>query len=193
MVIQACDRRQRLRRATNAAHRRLDGLIDHAGLLNSRARYELYLHATWAARRPAEQALERAGIAGFYAGWPSRQVSDALSQDVFDVSKSRPADPTGEPSEILGTAESLGVLYVLEGSALGARVLGARAAGIGMTACFGARHLAHQISQPGAWAAFTDLLARTPMTDPEEDQCIAAAIATFEGYQRAFESFAPGG
>ena len=190
MLLQAGDRRQLLRRATTSAHRRLDDLVDRAGLLESRARYGLFLQATWMARRPIEQWLELSGVSALYEAWPSRQVCAALSQDVFDVSQSRPVEPEGAPAETLCDAQSLGVLYVLEGSALGAHVLGARVAAIGMTACFGARHMAHQISQPGAWTAFIDLLLRTPMSRAEEAMCASAALATFERYEQAFASLA---
>ena len=190
MVLQAGDRRQLLRRATAAAHRKLDALIDGAGLLNSRARYEDYLRATWAARWPDEQALELSNVGELYTAWPHRRLCAFLSEDLFDVSHARPVDPAWVLPGRLCKARSLGVLYVLEGSALGARVLAPRAAAIGMTACFGARHLAHQTSQPSAWAAFIDLLTRTPMTGPDEELCVAAALATFERYEQAFAHLA---
>ncbi len=190
MHIHGDDRRQRLRRATNASHRRLDGLVDRAGLLDSRARYGLFLQASWTARRTAERALEGSGVDDLYAAWPSRRVCDQLSQDVFDVLQSRPAEPAGAALGTLCDAQSLGVLYVLEGSALGAQLVAKRAAAIGMTACFGGRHLAQQTSEPGAWAAFIALLLRTPMTPSEEDRCVTAAAATFEIYERAFATLA---
>ena len=192
MVIQECDRRQRLRLATHAAHQRLDGFIDGAGLLESRARYGLFLQATWIARRATERALEVSGVVHLYEAWPLRRVSDALSEDFFDLMQIHPAEPACAAPEMLCDAESLGVLYVLEGSALGARILAARVAAIGMTACFGARHLARQISQPGAWKGYLELLTRTPMTRLEEDRCVAAAIATFARYESAFAPLARG-
>lgn len=53
---------------------------------------------------------------------------------------------------------TLGALYVLEGSALGARLLYAQAQAIGLSANFGARHLAAQIAAPERWMAFQDFL-----------------------------------
>jgi heme oxygenase len=126
----------------------------------------------------------------FFSKQPGRRLCDVLSEDLVDVSHERPDEPAGTWPGTLCEAESFGVLYVLEGSALGAHVLAKRAAAIGMTPCFGARHLAHQISQPHAWMAFIDLLTQIPMTPSDEELCVAAALVTFERYQRAFEYMA---
>jgi heme oxygenase len=192
MVIERAGRRQSLRHATQTAHARLDDLIERAGLLKSRAEYELYLQATWTARWPCEQALESWGAAALYAAWPQRRICDTLSQDIFDVSHIRPAEAAHGLPEVLSEAQALGILYVLEGSALGARILETQAAAIGMTASFGARHMARQTSAPGAWSQFMALLARTPMSSAGEEQCTAAALAAFALYEEAFRHLAHG-
>lgn len=71
----------------------------------------------------------------------------------------------------------MGVHYVLEGSALGARVLCKRVASLGMHRKHGARHLWAQ-AESDTWRAFLDaLMQRTHRTD--SDALIAGANAAF--------------
>ena len=141
MLTDGSQRRQRLRRATQPAHARLDALINDAGFLQDQRRYARYLEATWTARKPAELSLDAADAATLYAAWPERRVCEALSQDIADVARSRPVEDLNwsRPRPRLSAGQTLGILYVLEGSALGARLLERRAVAIGMTPAFGAR------------------------------------------------------
>jgi heme oxygenase len=84
--------------------------------------------------------------------------------------------------------ELLGVLYVLEGSGLGARIILGRVAHLGLGPEFGARHLHAQAGAPGAWREFTSLLDNAVLTDEEEQACFAAAEATFEAFAFAYRS-----
>ena len=190
MVADGSQRRQRLRRATQMAHARLDARIGEHGLLSSRESYQAYLQATWTARQPLELALEASGASEVYTPWRERAVSAALSQDITDLSGRPPIDaPRGRCSSApLTAAQALGVLYVLEGSALGARVLEKRALAIGMTPTFGARHMARQTAQPKAWSVFVDILDRAPLSAPDDLACVAAARAAFEAFELAFLS-----
>ena len=188
MVADGSRRRQRLRRATQMAHARLDAQIGEHGLLGSRDSYEAYLRATWTARRPIELVLETSEAAEIYPSWPERSVSAALSQDIADISGHHPLDPPrpDRPIAPLTAAQTLGVFYVLEGSALGARVLEKRVLAIGMTPTFGARHMARQTAHPKAWSTFVDMLDRAVLSQPEDVACVASALATFETFERAF-------
>ena len=73
---------------------------------------------------------------------------------------------------------------MLEGSALGARILVKRAASLGFSDAFGARHLCAQTADPTAWSRFVELLDRWVMTSTEEDECIAGAKAVFACFER---------
>ena len=183
-------RRTTLRHATNEAHARLDGAIASAELLNSRGRYEAYLKATWAARRPCEVALENSDVAELYPAWPRRRICHALMQDIVDVSHAPPAEAYAALTVPLTIGQSLGILYVLEGSALGARMLKSQVAAIGMTADFGARHMAAQTSEPRAWGAFLSLLERTELDTAEEELCAKAAVDAFARFEQAFQRLA---
>jgi heme oxygenase len=183
-------RRCRLRRATQPAHARLDTLIDHAGFLTNRASYASYLKATWSARQPIERALDTGGAIAVYAAWPERRICDALSRDLSDVTHGPPnaGDGGDEVRTPQSPGEVLGLLYVLEGSALGAQLLQGRAAAIGMTPHHGARHMAHQTSQPNAWSSFVKILDKADLDGADDATCIAAAVATFGVFRRAFEA-----
>jgi len=186
MTIDSSQRRQRLRRATQSAHARLDTLIEDMGFLQDPSRYGRYLGATWAARKPAELALHASAADGVYAAWPERSVCHALGQDIVDVTAALPRETLSWAAP-LSPGQALGVLYVLEGSALGARLLEQRAAAIGMTPTFGARHMARQTAQPKAWAAFVEILDDTALDLDDDALCIAAATDTFHAFEQAFQ------
>jgi len=189
MSIDGSQRRQRLRRATQVAHTRLDALITDAGFLENRQQYRRYLEATWTARKPVELSLDASDAATLYAAWPERSVCDALSQDIDDITPNRPVGPHwGRPSAPLSPGQMLGILYVLEGSALGAQLLEQRVAAIGMTPAFGARHMARQTSQPRGWTEFVAVLENTKL-DPQDDAlCMDAAVDTFDSFESAFRA-----
>jgi heme oxygenase (biliverdin-IX-beta and delta-forming) len=181
-------RRDRLRRATAAAHARLDDLVDAAGFFVDRAGYGAYLHATLEAREPLEAALDLAHAAHLYADWPKRKIAAHLRDDLGDLGCQPPAsDHSPVTHEALRGGDLLGILYVLEGSALGAHVLRPRAAAIGMSPHFGARHLALQTSRSHSWANFLQILEQTPLSADEEEDCIAAAVATFARFATHYD------
>ena len=190
MSIDGSQRRQRLRRATRVAHARLDALITDAGFLENRQQYGRYLEATWTARKPAELSLDASGVTALYAAWPERSVCDALSQDIDDIAPSRPIENPrwDRPRAPLSPGQMLGILYVLEGSALGAQLLERRVAAIGMTPAFGARHMARQTAQPRGWASFVTVLEGTALDPPDDALCMDAAVDTFDAFERAFRA-----
>lgn len=188
MIIQ--DRRSLLRSATKATHSRVDDIIAQAGFFNDSDSYASYLAATWRARVVIEGALDAYGAQTIFSWWPQRRLLTAIAADIADL---RGPDPTPElgyrsPVRITTSAQALGALYVLEGSALGARILIRRAAVLGMTALFGARHMAAQVAMPTAWPEFLRMLEATYIDSNDEDGCSAAALATFELFALSYET-----
>lgn len=181
------DRRSNLRIATMPAHERLDAVVNRARFFDSREGYATYLIATWQARSQAETEL-CASAGEFFRLWPLHQIAWALHLDIEDV--------TGLGSFLPGRTEDncrfdtvgkfLGALYVLEGSALGARVLSTRAASLGMRRDFGARHFALQTSRPMAWSNFLAVLEATPLDAVQEQDCLTAAMKMFIQFERAY-------
>jgi heme oxygenase len=112
-------------------------------------------------------------------------VSAALAQDAQDLGleaarSMKVVIDLDKPSALLGA------LYVLEGSTLGARVLRQRAADLGMTGGFGARHLSLMSNDMAQWQSF--LLLLDDAGDFELDQAAATANQVFALALRCFES-----
>ena len=187
-IMMLSDRRSRLRSATENAHRRLDEVVNDAGYFLDRPSYAAYLQATLRARQPLEFELSECRAEQLFDLWPDRAIAPALYPDIQDVI--RAAELTESNIIVLGQAfspaEAIGTLYVLEGSALGARHLAPRAHAIGMSATFGARHLAQQNAIPKTWSAFLRVLEAVSLDASQEDECVAASRAAFERFERAY-------
>lgn len=111
--------RDHLRAATGAHHERVDSLFGRLNLADERD-YRLFLAAHAAALLPMEQWLDaRAGAV--IDDWAERSRGDALRADLaaleIPVPAADPFAPAASPASIGG------ILYVLEGSKMGGRVL----------------------------------------------------------------------
>ena len=182
------DRRSRLREATEGVHRKLDGIIDDAGYFVDRRSYADYLTATLHARQPLEAALNECKAERLFNMWPDRIISPALSMDIKDVAEQILVvdKNTIVFGKVFSAAQAVGTLYVLEGSALGARHLAPRAHAIGMNDTFGARHFARQLATPKSWLAFLQVLEAASFDSSQEKECVEASIATFGFFERAY-------
>lgn len=81
---------------------------------------------------------------------------------------------------------AMGVHYVLEGSALGARILCQRVEPLGLGREYGARHLWAQAEHPHNFRGFLDLLSARS-NELNESHVIAGANAAFSAAARAME------
>ena len=164
------DRRSRLRSATESAHRRLDGVVEDAGYFRDRPSYTAYLRATLSARRPLELALNHCGVDKLFDRWPDRIIAPALCADIQDVTETAASTESNSviPGEGFSMAQAIGTLYVLEGSALGAR------------------HFAQQTANPKTWSAFLRVLEAMSFDVSQEDECIAASKAAFYRFECAY-------
>ena len=165
-------RRFALRERTSEAHTSLDAAV---GPLDDVTAYARYLRGLLAFRAPAERALAD-------AGWTPEPLAPLIAADMADlgvppaaeVELPAPADASGQ----------LGLAYVLEGSALGARLLHRQALALGLDGDRGARHLAAQTADLEGWRGF---LGTLEATDPFDlDSAVAAAAAGFAAAERAF-------
>lgn len=173
MRADADSRRFVLRRTTAAAHERLETLI---GPITCLATYGRYLRGTYAFRAPLEAAASRRSFAQSNAlpNWRPTLIAAELEGDMRDLDLDEPAVAHFEPPA--KDWHALGVLYVLEGSNLGARVLEKEAKKLGLDATFGARHLSAQTS--ANWPAFLALLESCDLD--EFDDVAQSAVRTFE-------------
>ena len=163
-------RRFALRDRTAGAHAALDAAV---GPLASEAAYRRYLRGLHCFRAPVERA-----IAGQRDAPPA--LAPLIAADLAEIGLAAPEPPARFPAPGSASARA-GVAYVLEGSALGARILYRQARALGRDP----RHLAAQTADPRAWAAFCARLEQAEDFDLE-----AAAAAALETFAFAREAFA---
>lgn len=173
-----------LRDMTRGDHERLDALVGHFGDAKS---YIRYLEGMASFRGRVERALSEIDYPENFGDWRPGLIFADLVRDLGAFERS--AVVSDEEFRMpLDRDGLLGVLYVLEGSALGARVLVRRAAALGFTAEHGARHLAAQTSQPGSWPRLVALLdglepAGLERAAQAAKMTFAAAIDAFGGIE----------
>lgn len=177
-------RRFALREATAAAHTRVESIIGEAGLFGSLRGYRRYLEATYVMRAGLERDLDLSLAAHLWPQWPDRRIARLVAQDIADLDFEPPKLTMRAQAQ--DWPEALGVLYVLEGSSLGARLLVRSAADLGLTGAFGARHLHAQAGTPHAWRSFVALLDTVPLSSDGERACRAAANAAFDAFASAY-------
>lgn len=179
------ERRKLLKAATAPIHERLDMSISRSSALRTLSGYRAYLCATFDARAELEHLLDTSNASLIYPVWPDRKIADALDQDIRDLGANASA-PTHVDRQPLTGGGVYGALYVLEGAAIGARLIARRAAELGAHAQFGARHLSSQISQPEAFSKFLNYLEAAELDAPEEQRCVETAIYAFERFERSY-------
>lgn len=175
-------RRFALKAATEAEHRQLDRTVSD---LTTPAAYARYLRGLAMGRLPIEAMLTALDWPAAFGGWRPLEIAGALRDDLADLKLDVPpmrAEPaTSDVSALLG------LLYVLEGSALGARLVYGRARALGFSESYGARHLAMQSDGPPLnWKAFLGVLDDAAPFD--EARAAAAAKGAFARMQAAMEN-----
>lgn len=180
--MQKDSRRWQLRERTTQAHQALDSLI---GAFDSEAAYRAYLSGMAAFRLGVEPLLAPDRLPPALAGYEPSLIGAELLLDLDDLGLQRPA-----PAAMPGIGESgddmFGVLYVLEGSALGARLLVQSAGKLGFDGSHGARHLVRQSAELDNWRDYLKRLDEADGLDIE--RAADAAARTFAAAQAAFRS-----
>lgn len=177
--------RDRLRAATSDSHAALDARV--AGWrIETPPGYRAFVSASVLAVAPLELALERAGVADWLPDWPARVRRIALARDLAALGLDTPSFAAAlVPSPDFGA----GLLYVLEGSRLGARFLArqVRASGHGLP-------LAYLTQGEGddLWRSFLAWLEK-PNVGTRTDEVEAGARYGFQCFSDAFETIAPPG
>lgn len=177
--------RDRLRMATSERHAALDAQVA-AWRIETPSGYGAFLTASAMAIAPLELALERAGVARWLPDWSKRVRRTALAQDLAALSLEAPPFATAVvPSPDFGA----GLLYVLEGSRLGARFLARQviAGGHGLP-------LAYLTQGEGddLWRSFLAWL-EAPNVGTQTDACEDGARYGFQCFSDAFETVTPSG
>ncbi|WP_336945694.1 biliverdin-producing heme oxygenase [Asaia sp. HN010] len=171
MLTAGASRRQRLRARVHEAHENLDGLI---GALETARDYQRYLMGMAAFRLAAEAAIEICRFPSWLDAWQPISTRVALKEDLATLRLPCVTVPALAPPET--DSGLLGMLYTLEGSALGARLIAKRAKALGYDEVFGATHLAVQTAAPENWRVFLDLLEAAPVFDLDEAGAAASRL-----------------
>ncbi|MFN3830963.1 MAG: biliverdin-producing heme oxygenase [Allorhizobium sp.] len=174
-------RRTALKEATAEAHAALDAMVGHFQTLDD---YKLYLTGIASFRLPVEAWLSQTRLPADLDGYAPHMVQPELEADLADLQAPEPKNQQAfRPPEGDGV---VGLLYVLEGSSLGARLLAKRAEALGLSANFGARHLFSQARNFSSWRALSERMENVRGYD---DRAAARWANTAFDYARsAFES-----
>lgn len=136
-----------------------------------------FLRAMAAVVAPLERALDDAGVESILEDWGVRRRTVALRTDLASLGSEMPA-ALSVPT-IRGEAQMLGVLYVLEGSRLGARILARLAASADDPRVSGAMRFLGHGEDTRLWP---DFLARLEASDAARSRiadCIDMARRAF--------------
>jgi len=178
--------RDRLRLATASDHATLDSL---AGALDFEiaSDYAAFLSASATALTPLELALEHAGVGVWLRDWPLRTRRVALAQDLAAMGL---PEPQAVSAPIPSHAFGAGLLYVLEGSRLGARLLAQKVRRA--TPQSPLAYLTHGEGH-NLWRSFLAWLEAQPKVGLWTDEAEAGARYGFQCFSAAFETVAPPG
>lgn len=172
--------RQVLKAATRSEHERLDAAFS-ACRLDERGGYVAVLGALAPPVTALEAALARAGIEATVPDWERRRRGEALRADLARLGGSfrRIAPPPVATPE-----EGLAVLYVLEGSRLGARLLLERVLASPDSALHAATGFLRHGQDERLWPSFLSLLEGRSYSPRARGRMVEAARATFALFER---------
>lgn len=152
--------RQRLRESTDRAHRELEAAVEREGLLQSATGYERFLLGWHRLQAAVEGALDAAGAERLIPDWHERRRLALLETDLRELGLAVPSHPDVE-LRLASDGAVLGAAYVLEGAALGARVVQPAIESLGPPVSGAVRFLTGAGAESGRqWRAFVDLLER---------------------------------
>jgi heme oxygenase len=179
--------RHRLRNATADAHERLDARFGGLDLQNL-ADYRQFLEASAAALLPLETALIEAGVGRIFPDWKARSRRRAILNDLGVTGGDYYPLPVPRPLDFGGV---LGVMYVLEGSRLGAKVLLnkiVRSANPRVAAA--TAYLRHGAGQH-LWPSFITELERHATTLTGDASAVGGALRAFDLFEQAASMMRP--
>lgn len=174
--------RTRLRAATASAHARVDQVFSRFDLSRP-ADYRAFLAAHAEALLPVETWLDSHAPA-VIADWPSRRRGHLLADDLAVLGQmataTRPFASSDHPAAVIG------ILYVVEGSRLGGRVLARQ-----LPPDLPATYLTPHANGP-SWPGLMQRLDEIVTDAASEEIAVSAALQTFERFAKAGQASACG-
>jgi heme oxygenase len=183
MHIEPQDRRKVLKQATQALHSQVDALASALDLTR-RNDYCQFLLASAGPVIGLELALERSAVDALFADWGYRRRRFALALDLHALELT--ADAV-DARNAMSASEMFGVLYVLEGSRLGAQLLLRRVDQSTDQSVLSARHFL-RANEPAFWLSYLRTLEGTSVP-LDATQMIDAARYTFDLFSAAFTRY----
>lgn len=160
--------RSALRSHTADQHQKLD---DAVGVFDTIEGYARFVRQSHSFRAAIEDIIPSS------VDWTVIRLSGLLANDLDDLGEAPDAQILF-PAALPDPGYWLGVAYVLEGSALGARLLVRRASALGFSATRGARHLSVQAETGSRWRDFQARLDAAPVA--AHQAMLAGAAAAFD-------------
>lgn len=177
-----CSPAATLRARTRAAHAHVETRVDAGARLRDRAAYRAWLELLLGFHTAADPMLEERFGELPPSGRRARLARDltALGASATEVA----AVPAMDAAALPGPAGAAGVLYVVEGSALGGAVLGRRArAALGVTALSGGAFFTGGGSPAPRWRAVGAVLQERLGDAAALDDAVAGALGAFSAFE----------
>lgn len=185
-AVQTLSRSQRLKAGTKEVHQNVDDSIMAHDPFANIANYLQFLQMQYFFLRDFNGLYQHTELAKHLDDLASRSRLNLLCDDFIDLNSPVP-EFTFEESQCqtLDFASALGWLYVIEGSKVGAAMLGRFATKLGLTGEQGARYLAGPGAGRGSsWRELVHLLDNVELTDAQEDAMLQGARAAFIRFQQ---------
>ncbi|SEM20857.1 Heme oxygenase [Pseudoxanthomonas sp. GM95] len=171
-----------LREVTAAAHTQVEALPHMPALADGTltpARYAQVLACHWAILAPWERQHAPWLDALATQGWPYRRRTDALGHDLAALGASLPSAELGEAPQAQDPAQAWGMLYVVEGSMLGGRVIARQLRARQPALASALDYFDLGSEDPGAWRRFQGCLDAVLPDEAARAQAAIGAAAMF--------------
>jgi heme oxygenase len=172
-------RSKRLKIRTSGAHERLERLIAEREPFASRERYAVFLKGLHDFHRAVDFLYSAPELRALIFDLPAWRSLDAIRLDIADLGRALPPLARQDPY-LIDAPNALGWLYVTEGADFGAASFVKQAGRLGLSANFGARHLAGSAARRARqWRALTAALDAMPLCNDDELRLVAGAETAF--------------
>lgn len=174
-------RMSKLRASTSAVHDQLDKKIMDRSPFASKEHYGLFLRYQYHLMSYVASLYQGDQLASMINNLKSRDRTEHLLADFKDLDMIQPNQAMSNAQFSASLHESLGWLYVVEGSKLGAAVLAKEAEKLGLNSEFGARFLAGSGAGRGShWRQFMQDIEALPLDEQQEQEMLNGAQAAFK-------------
>jgi heme oxygenase (biliverdin-IX-beta and delta-forming) len=172
----------RLKQETLTEHDRMERLMEQSGVFDSQNNYAQFTLSQYYFQKDVEHLYLDQKVQALIPDLDVRGRSEAAYQDLVDL-EIKPQQETVATNSVQ-YPESLGWIYVSEGSTLGAAFLyKAAQAKFGFNADFAARNLAaYPEGRAIVWKRFKQTLDGAGFNEEEKNKIIAGALAGFKRF-----------